>query len=152
MSTVINEIFYSLEYRHGVDEKRRVSVPAGWRSGQEGEETVFYIFLWDKAGCYPCLMALPPAGVQDLMERVRKEKISSPEAEALRRLLGRSAKVVVDKAGRICLPDQLAKAAHLEKEVVMKGMLDRFQIWNPEYYEKVVLSDEVLKGKAIDLI
>ena len=151
MSEVVNNIFFSLEYRHGVDEKRRVSIPSAWRANEEGE-TTFYLFLWDKAGTRPCLMVLPPSGVADLMERLKKLPFSSAESEALRRLLGRSAKVVVDKAGRIILPDQLAKAAHIEKDVVLKGMLDRFQIWNPKYHDEVAANDEALKAKAIDLI
>jgi MraZ protein len=151
MSIEAGEIYYQLEYRHGVDDKRRVSIPAGWRSASE-DQNIFYVFLWDKGGRPPCLMVLPPARMRDLMERLRTLSFADDESESLRRLLARSAKVAADKAGRICLPEQLAKAADLGSEVIMKGLMDRFQIWNPDHFEKIKVIDEYLKDRALKLI
>jgi hypothetical protein len=38
----------------------------------------------------------------------------------------------LDKAGRICLPEGMARAAGIKDEAVLVGLLDRFEIWNPE--------------------
>ncbi len=58
----------------------------------------------------------------------------------------------VDKAGRICLPDEMARAAGIKGEAVLVGLLDRFEIWNPQSYEKVKASDAVLAHEAFKLM
>jgi len=42
--------------------------------------------------------------------------------------------VTLDKGGRICLPEAMAKAAVIDKEAMLVGLVDRFEIWNPERY------------------
>jgi len=75
------------------------------------------------------------------------------KAKALRRQLGsKSASVSLDKAGRICLPEAMAKAARIEKEALLVGLVDRFEIWNPERYEKVDAADAGLLQEALKLI
>lgn len=151
MSETGSEVYYQLEYRHSVDDKGRVCIPADWRA-PAGQETTFYIFLWDKGGQPPCLMALPPEAMRDLLRRLMALPFGDPNAERLQRLLGRSAKVTADKVGRIRLPEQLAKAANLGKEIILKGMLVRFQIWNPEHYEQITQSDLDHRDLATQLI
>ena len=52
--------------------------------------------------------------------------------------------VTVDKAGRICLPEEMARAAGIKNEAMLVGLLDRFEIWNPDRYENVKAADAVL--------
>ena len=65
---------------------------------------------------------------------------------------GESVQVSLDKAGRICLPDEMAQAAGIKDEVVLVGLLDRFEIWNPERYQKVKATDAVLASEAFKLM
>lgn len=147
MSTEARESYFSLVFKHGVDEKRRLSIPAAWREADA--EMTFTLFVWDKGGQPPCLLALPPEAMKVLRQKLDLLPFADLESEALLRLLGsQSAKVTVDKAGRICLPEQLAKAAGIGNEAVLVGMVSRFQIWNPERYETVKTVDQVLKEKA----
>jgi MraZ protein len=149
MSTEARESYFSLVYQHGVDEKRRLSIPAAWRTEQPDAEMTFTLFVWDKGGQPPCLLALPPESMRVLRQKLDALPFADPESETLLRLLGgQSAKVTVDKAGRICLPDQIAKAAGISSEAVLVGMVSRFQIWDPERYEAVKIADQVLKEKA----
>ena len=60
--------------------------------------------------------------------------------------------VFVDKAGRVCLPDDMARAAGIEDEAVLVGLLDRFEIWNPDRYEKVKAADAVLATEAFKMM
>ncbi len=57
-----------------------------------------------------------------------------------------------DKAGRICLPDEMARAAGIKDEAVLVGLLDRFEIWNPSRYETVKAADAVLASEAFKLM
>ena len=144
-------IYYNSHYRHGVDEKRRVQIPAKWRPA---EAEVLTLVLWPK-GTMPeaCLLVLPPKEWQDLVQKLKAMPFADPKAEALRRLLGRkSDRVTLDKGGRICLPEGMAKAAAIEKEAVLVGLLDRFEIWNPERYETASTVDDQLLPEAFKLI
>jgi len=60
--------------------------------------------------------------------------------------------VSLDKSGRICLPDEMARAAAIKGEVVLVGLLDRFEIWNPDRYENVKVADAVLASEAFKLM
>jgi MraZ protein len=76
-----------------------------------------------------------------------------PKAQALRHLIGRkSDRVVLDRAGRICLPESMAKAAGIDAEAVLVGLVDRFEIWNPARYEASSTVDEQLMSEAFQLI
>jgi MraZ protein len=60
--------------------------------------------------------------------------------------------VTLDKGGRICLPDEMARKANIMDEVMLVGLLDRFEIWNPDRYENVKAADAVLAPKAFELM
>ena len=56
----------------------------------------------------------------------------------LKRFIGsESVQVTLDKAGRICLPEKMATDAGISGEAVLVGLLDRFEIWSPERFERV---------------
>jgi MraZ protein len=152
-ASVSNEvIYYNSFYRHGVDEKRRLQIPAKWRPTDA--EVQLTLILWPR-GSTPdaCLLVLPPDEWVALVQKLKALPFADPNAQALRRLLGRkSDRVALDKAGRICLPESMAKAAAIESEAVLLGLVDRFEIWNPERFEASNAVDEQLSNEAFGQI
>jgi MraZ protein len=147
MSTEARKPYYSLVYRHGVDDKRRLSIPAAWREG--GEELTFYLMLWDPGGQPPSLMALPPEAMETMQQRIEERPFFDREMETLQRWLGsHSARVTVDKAGRISLPEPLARDAGITSEAVLVGLMSRFQVWKPEYYPAIQTADHATKDRV----
>lgn len=74
---------------------------------------------------------------------------------SLKRQIGsQSAQVTLDSAGRITIPQDLAESAKIdaEDEVVLVGLLDKFEIWNPKTHEAVKAADEVLSAQAFELM
>ena len=57
--------------------------------------------------------------------------------------------MALDKSGRISLSEQMAKAAGIDKEAVLLGLVDRFEIWNPERYEQISAVDDQLLPEVI---
>ncbi len=53
----------------------------------------------------------------------------------LRFFLGAAEECFLDRQGRILLPVHLREAAGIQKEVEFLGLLDRFELWNPERLE-----------------
>src|SRR5476651_845539 len=143
--------YYNSLYRHGVDEKRRVQIPAKWRPENEGTELT--MILWPKHQAGNCLRVLPPLEMAQLMADIDAMPNGDPNKVVLKRFIGsESVQVSLDKSGRICLPDEMAKAAGIKDEVVLVGLLDRFEIWNPERYQTVKATDAVMATEAFKLM
>jgi MraZ protein len=143
--------YYNSRFRHGVDEKRRVQIPAKWRPQKTGIELT--LVLWPRETAGPCIRVLPPVQMSKLMQSIDDMPNSDPRKVVLKRIIGSgSAQAGVDKAGRICLPDEMAREAGLKDEAMLVGLLDRFEIWNPERYEKVQATDAVLAPDAFKLM
>jgi MraZ protein len=147
----IEPIYYSSCYRHGVDEKRRVQIPAKWRSSNS---EVLTLILWPKRTMpEACLLVLPPAMWHSLVQKLKEMPFADPKAEALRGIVGKkSDRVTLDKGGRICLPEWMAKSAEIGGEAMLVGAVDRFEIWNPERYAVASAVDDQLLPEAFKLI
>jgi MraZ protein len=149
--TPVESLFYNSVYRHGVDEKRRVQIPAKWRSERP---EVLTLIVWPKGKwTEACLLVLPPDLWLGLVAKLKAMSFSDPKAEALRHLIGKkSDRVTLDKAGRICLPEWMAEATGIGKEAVLVGLVDRFQIWDPDRHEAASAVDDQLSSEAYKLI
>jgi MraZ protein len=142
---------YNSLYRHGVDEKRRVQIPAKWRPAKPGTELT--LVLWPKAKEGPCLRVLPPQKAAELMRDINAMPNTDPSKGVLKRFIGsESVQATLDKAGRICLPEEMAKAAGIGSEAVLVGLLDVFEIWNRERYARVKASDAIMAPEAFRLM
>lgn len=143
--------YYNSRFRHGVDEKRRVQIPAKWRPQKAGVELT--VILWPRDGVGYCVRVLPPAQMEKLVQSINEMPNSDSKKAVLKRIIGSgSAQASLDKAGRICLPDEMARAAAIQDEAVLVGLIDRFEIWNPERYEKVQVADAALAPDAFKLM
>jgi MraZ protein len=142
--------YYNSSYRHGVDEKRRLQIPAKWRPEESVELT---LVLWPKAKEGPCLRVLPPKQMEKLMKDIDAMPNTDSNKVVLKRFIGsESIQVTVDKTGRICLPEEMARAAGIGNEAVLVGLLDRFEIWSPERYANVKAADAVMAQEAFKLM
>lgn len=142
---------YSSTYQHGVDEKRRVQIPARWRPEESDVELT--LILWPKHKEGACLRVLPPSQLEKMMTELDAMPNSDPNKVVLKRFIGSSSiQVTLDKAGRICIPETMAADAAIEDEAVLVGLMDRFEIWNPKRYSAVKASDAVIAQRAFDMM
>jgi len=143
--------YYNSCYQHGIDEKRRIQIPAKWRPESEGTELT--MILWPKHQAGSCLRVLPPEEMAALMADIDAMPNGDPNKVVLKRFIGsESVQLTVDKAGRIVLPEAMARAAAIKDEAVLVGLLDRFEIWNPARYENVKAADAVVAHEAFKLM
>lgn len=147
-----NELIYNSTYRHGVDPKRRVQIPAKWRPSQP--EVRFTLIPWPHKGMKSAFISvLPPEVMRELTVKLKGMPYSDPKSQALRRLLGgRSDSIVMDSAGRITIPEEMAIAADVLKDAVLVGTVDRFEIWNPKRHAEMNQTDEALIDEAFGMI
>jgi MraZ protein len=143
--------YYNSSYRHGVDEKRRVQIPAKWRPTKPGVE--FTLVLWPQSQAGPCVRVLPPEQMATLMKDISAMLNSDPKKVVLKRFIGsESVQAPLDKVGRICLPENMAKEVGITDQAILVGLLDQFEIWSPARYDKVKAADGVLAPEAFKLM
>ena len=142
---------YNSVYRHGVDEKRRIQIPSMWRPVETGVQ--FTLIVWPQRTEGPCMRVLPPKEMAELMASLDAIPNGDRNKTILKRIIGaESTQVTLDKAGRICVPEEMARAAGIEKEATLVGLLDRFEIWDPARFEKIKAVDVVMAPEAFKLM
>jgi MraZ protein len=120
-------------FRHSVDEKKRVAIPAKWRAAVEGSQEFFV--LPDPKNC---LVVLPASAMEKMLDRADDISIGEyKRRDVLRVIASRAHGSPCDKQGRIALTDELKEHAGFDKEAVLVGMLTRFEIWSPARWAKV---------------
>jgi MraZ protein len=148
VATADNGTIYNFRYRHGVDEKRRVQLPMKWRPLDPATE--FTLTLWPKPEQGPCLRVLPRAQFDKLLADIEARPGTDPNKGFLKRYLGSwSTQVTLDKTGRICIPEELAKKAGIEPnvEVMLVGLMNLIEIWSSDRFAKLsAVEDEQAPG------
>ncbi|MBL9128163.1 MAG: hypothetical protein JNL97_10970 [Verrucomicrobiales bacterium] len=135
-----------------VDEKRRIQIPSSWRRGQAGVR--YFLVPVPKRGWRPaCLVAMTPQKYMAVVKDLRQMRVSDDRADTLRRLWAtRATEVETDSAGRICLPEDVARAVDVKDRVILAGMIDYFELWNPERYTQMESGDDERAVEVFSMI
>jgi MraZ protein len=138
---------YHGAFEHGVDGQRRLQVPSDWRPSRE--DAKFILIPW-KHSNGTCIRVLTPEKMTELLAEVNAMPNDNPRKNQLKRYIGtHSAAVTLDKAGRICLPAELAESAGITTKAKLVSLLDRFEIWNVDRYVPVADDDESVAEDAV---
>jgi MraZ protein len=119
------------EFRHAIDGKGRIAVPARFRAELEPGA---HVSRWMDS----CLAIFPKQAWQRLAERVGEQRYADAGARAFSRFLFSGAfEVELDRQGRVVLPVSLREFAGLESEAVVVGSLDHIELWEPARWAAV---------------
>jgi len=117
------------EYRHTIDSKKRLALPAKFR-GELGASVII------TRGIDNCLVVYPEKEWEKMSEKLSQLPVSQVEARTYARImLAGAMQVSLDKLGRILIPDYLKKYAGLKKNVVVCGLNNRLEIWDSQKWE-----------------
>ena len=120
---------------NGIDAKGRVSVPAGFRSNVTGGP-FDGIYVWPSFDG-PWLEGGGQALMDDYLDMVEAMDPYDDARQALEQsIFGAARTLSFDANGRITLPKDLAEHAGVSTRATFVGLGRRFEIWNPESYEK----------------
>ncbi|MCS7004284.1 MAG: division/cell wall cluster transcriptional repressor MraZ [Cytophagales bacterium] len=138
------------EYECKLDDKNRLVLPARLKSEITSENNEEEITLILCKGFEPCLnLYLPSTWESVILEKMRQLDFYHSEHRALQRtFLGGSTEVSMDKTGRILLPRLMQKYALLEKDLLIVGVDQRIEIWNPDKYQEYILTGEQFSQAA----
>ncbi|MBR2372486.1 MAG: division/cell wall cluster transcriptional repressor MraZ [Clostridia bacterium] len=131
------------EYRHQIDAKNRLRVPAKLKS-ELGDKFVV------TKGSNGCLFVFNSKTMESLYEKLQNVPISDIAAQrSIRMLFSSASEVENDEQGRFLLPQSLKAFAKIDKNVVTVGAGTRIEIWSEEVwneYNSYDNFDEVLEG------
>jgi MraZ protein len=121
---------FSGEFRPLLDDKKRLTIPARWRAGLDE----LFIIKSPKRGC---LSAMPQEVLQAMGEKAATLSHTVADHQAFKdRLFAGAVICPVDSQGRMVLPEELSRFASIKKDAVLTGSNEKFDIWNPETWER----------------
>ena len=131
---------YFGEYRHSMDDKRRLTIPSQWRPQLESEDNNFLALpsLTEKS-----VSVYPPMMIEQLYERFSEISMGDQNGQrAIRRIMSMAHNFSCDKQGRINLNEKLINHADLEKSLVLLGEASKFMIYDEVFYDQLMADDE----------
>ena len=136
-----------------LDDKRRLQVPQDFRAAAltpyDGVEPFegLYCFAAIDAGCLECGGAEFFAIHRDVINEYPK---LSPTRKALEhRFYASMHRLGFDKAGRVTLPEALCERFGLSDTVLLTGLGDSFQVWQPDAYKAYAVEQDRLVAAAM---
>lgn len=126
-------------YLHRIDAKGRLPIPAPIRrSLQEDGHARVVVTKLDQ-----CLAAYAPPDWARLEAELLRLPTFDARSRMLTRVMTRDADdCEIDVQGRILLPPNLRRAAGLERDAVVVGVLNRFEIWSPTSWDSFLQASE----------
>ncbi len=126
-------MFFSGEYRHALDDKKRLFIPAKLREpvGNEPQKG-FYI----SRGMEQSLFLFTAGGFDLLRQSFSKFSFTNARQREFQRMFfANTVFSELDAQGRILIPDSLAAQALLKKEVSIVGVDNRIEVWDAARWE-----------------
>jgi len=132
---------------HTIDAKGRIIIPARFRDviKSDGKDGAM-ISRMDR-----CLVAYPFNEWQNLESKILSMAEKSENMRRFRRVfIGGAFDCLCDKQDRILVPPSLRQYAGLDKEIVLVGVLDHFEIWSRDSWDHENMNlDEDMKKEEV---
>lgn len=124
------------EYRHTIDEKGRIIIPAKFR------EELGKAFVVTR-GLDHCLFVYPALEWSQLEQKLKTLPFTRSDARAFTRFFFSGAtEAELDKQGRVNVPGNLRQYAKLDKECVVLGVSNRVEVWSKRIWESYFAESE----------
>lgn len=143
-----SEVFIG-EFRHSLDSKGRIIVPARFREELDGKVIL-------TRGLDTCLFGFPEGEWRNQEQKLTTLPMTMADGRAFSRLFFSGAsECELDRQGRALIPPHLRQYARIERDVVVIGVSSRFEIWAAELWEEYLLqvsgSYETIAEKLVSL-
>ena len=123
-------------YENRLDTKGRISVPAAFRSSLNNENFSGVVLF--RSFTHNCIEGLSMSRMEKMAGATDQMGIFDNELDDLSAMLFADARPLpFDVTGRIVIPNDLLKHAHIKDTALFVGRGNSFQIWNPADFERV---------------
>ena len=119
-----------------LDGKGRLAIPARYRDELLSSCAGNLVLTVDTDGC---LLVYPEPEWLPICDKLNKLSSFNPRSRALQRLLvGYADNVVMDSAGRVLISPVLRNYAALDKNVMLVGQGNKFELWDKQKWEQAL--------------
>jgi MraZ protein len=123
-----------------LDTKGRLTVPTKYRQSLMDDCQGQLVCTVDNR--QPCLLLYPLPEWDIIEEKISKFSTMNPDERRIQRLLiGYANDAVMDKSGRVLVAPTLRQYANLDKEIMIVGQRNRFEIWSQDTWFAQVEED-----------
>jgi len=134
------------EYKHNLDDKGRLAIPAKFRDKLKKGAVV-------TQGLDRCLFLYTYEQWEKIAPKLSSLPVSQANARAFSRvMLAGAMDVSLDNQGRINLPEYLRNFASLSKKTVIAGLFDRLEIWDEDAWTKYKQNTEKDLGNIAEAL
>jgi len=121
---------YIGKYVYSVDEKGRVNLPSKFRKMTKGKMYVL------SKGLENCIFIFPQSRWSQYVKGFMPMTFARKDDRDFFRLLGSNTEgVQLDDQGRVKIRDDFLEYAGIKKEVLLIGVMDHIELWDPERWE-----------------
>jgi MraZ protein len=121
-------------YEYSIDSKGRTNIPAKLRKYVSPDANDTFVIT---RGYEQCLFVYPLDEWNSLEQSIRALSPSNPKHRFFTRtLLQFATESQLDGQSRITIPKELLQFAGIENEVLILGVLERIELWNPKVYQE----------------
>ena len=121
------------EYSYSLDSKGRINVPSKFRKALSNDNDNTFVIT---RGMDSCVWVYPLIQWKEIESNLRNlSSLSKIHRAFVRNTVRYATPSTYDRQGRITLPPSLVNYAKLDKDVLIIGMVNKMEIWNPRQLE-----------------
>jgi len=136
------------EYAYSLDSKGRVNIPAKFRQSLSADSQNTFVIT---RGLDPCVWVYPLEQWKEIENNLRNlSSVKNIHRTFVRDTARYASPSTYDKQGRITLTPSLTEYAGLEKDVLIIGMINKIEIWNPNTLKMVDQQNLEIEPDAYD--
>jgi MraZ protein len=121
-------------FSYSIDNKGRINIPAKLRKYVSPEANDTFVIT---RGFEQCVFIYPLDEWNTLEQSIRQLSTTDPKHRFyMRTLLDKAAESQLDAQARIVIPKDLLDFAKLEADVLIIGVLEHIEVWNPKVYDE----------------
>ncbi len=127
---------FSGEYRFTLDAKKRISIPSGIRKMLPPESEGSLVFT---RGFEGCVYVYPNDEWKRLTQKLNSlDSFNVKVRDFIRMFVGPAFKTIMDNQGRVLLPDYILAMAKIEKDILLIGSLNKWELWSSPVFENYI--------------
>ncbi|MGL5169899.1 MAG: division/cell wall cluster transcriptional repressor MraZ [Edwardsiella tarda] len=134
-----------------LDSKGRLAVPTRYRDLLIEEAQGHMVCTIDLH--HPCLLLYPLPQWEVIEQKLsRLSSVNPAERRVQRLLLGHASECQMDGAGRLLIAGTLRQHAGLQKQVMLVGQFNKFELWDEETWYQQVRDDIEAEQSATEIL
>lgn len=135
------------EAEHQLDDRGRIAVPRAFRASLEHDGFV-------TRGWYGCLFLFPWEQWRKIEDKLNQIRLADMSGDIVKQFFSGGAEVKLDRQGRISLPATLREYAGIQRDVVVRGVINRIEVWAKDRwlaFQEQQFKPEQIMAKAAEL-